>query len=97
MKILWFSNIKLTETQMSGSGTWISGMNDLLSTYYPDVQIANVTIAEVDTVCEEIVRGRSQWVLPKKTTAEDVDLFTTIIDSYHSDMGHRVLLGNNSF
>lgn len=46
MKILWFSNIKLTETQMSGSGTWISGMNDLLSTYYPDVQIANVTIAE---------------------------------------------------
>lgn len=86
MKILWFSNIKLTETQMNGSGTWISGMNDLLSTYYPDVQIANVTIAEVDTVCEEIVRGRSQWVLPKKTTAEDVDLFTTIIDSYHPDI-----------
>ena len=86
MKILWFSNIKLTETQMSGSGTWISGMNDLLSTYYPDVQIANVTIAKVDTVREEIVRGRSQWVLPKKTTAGDMDLFVKIIDSYHPDI-----------
>ena len=71
---------------MSGSGTWISGMNDLLSTYYPDVQIANVTIAKVDTVREEIVRGRSQWVLPKKTTAGDMDLFVKIIDSYHPDI-----------
>ena len=86
MKVIWFSNIRLTEGQMSGSGTWVLGMNNLLSIYYPNVQVANVTMSEVDTIHEEVVRGRTQWVVPQKTTAEDVDLFTKIINSYNPDI-----------
>lgn len=88
MKVIWFSNIRLTDDQMSGSGTWISGMNDLLFTYYPNVQIANVTISEVETLQEEVVRGRYQWVLPRKTTSDDVELFAQIINSYNPDIIH---------
>lgn len=86
MKVIWFSNIRLTEGQMSGSGTWVLGMNNLLSIYYPNVQVANVTMSEVDTIHEEVVRGRTQWVVPQKTTVEDVDLFTKIINSYNPDI-----------
>lgn len=86
MKVLWFSNIKLIEGQMNGSGTWISGMNDLLSQYYPEVHIANVTVADVGQVMEELVNGRRQWVLPKSTTSEDIEIFTEIIQSYAPDL-----------
>lgn len=86
MKVIWFSNIRLTDGQMNGSGTWVLGMNNLLSIYFPNVQVANVTMSEVDTVHEEVVRGRTQWIVPKKTTAGDVDLFVKIINSYNPDI-----------
>lgn len=86
MKILWFSNIRLTENQMSGSGTWISGMNDLLSNYYPEIQIANVTIADVKTICEENIRGRNQWVLPYNTSPNNISIFIKIINTYNPDI-----------
>lgn len=86
MKILWFSNIRLTDSSMYGSGTWIVGMNDLLSFYYPDIQIANVTISNVESIHEEKVRGRHQWILPCKILATDIDVFSKIINSYNPDV-----------
>ena len=86
MKILWFSNIRLTDTSMHGSGTWISGMNDLMSTYYPDIQSANVTISDTKTPQQEDIHGRQQWILPRKTTAADIDIFSKIITSYNPDI-----------
>lgn len=71
---------------MHGSGTWISGMNDLMSTYYPDIQIANVTISDTETILQEDIHGRHQWILPRKTTAKDIDIFSKIIKSYNPDI-----------
>lgn len=86
MRVLWFSNIRLIESQMSGSGTWISGMNDLLSQHYPEVHIANVTVSDVRKVTEELVKGRKQWILPKNTTSDDIEIFAEIIQSYAPDL-----------
>lgn len=88
MRILWFSNIRLTDISMNGSGTWISGMNDLLSVYYPNIQIANVTISNIKTILKENIKGRHQWVLPDNTTSDNVEVFSQIIQFYKPDIIH---------
>lgn len=86
MKILWFSNIRLTGAQMNCSGTWIAGMNDLLKEYYPTIQLANVTLSTADKVTEEDVKQRHQWLLPYGTKASDIELFSLIINKYRPDI-----------
>lgn len=86
MKILWFSNIRLTVTPMSGSGTWIYGMHSLLARYYPNIQIANVTISSTKTIYEENICNRHQWILPQLITPDDVEVFSKIIRSYKPDI-----------
>ena len=86
MKVLWFSNIRLTDTPMSGSGTWIYGMHSLLAKYYPNIQIANVTISNTTTIYEENICNRQQWILPQMITPDDVEVFSKIISSYQPDI-----------
>lgn len=63
MKILWFSNCRLSNNQIKTSGTWLATMSKgLLGN---GIQLYNITQAEVPQIVEEeLESGLHQWVLP---------------------------------
>ena len=63
MKILWFSNIILSENSMSGTGTWIKAMADSLIDF-PDIELFNITKGKVKQTEQNFYKGINQWVLP---------------------------------
>lgn len=63
MKILWFSNIILTEDSMSDTGTWIKAMADSLI-HFPDLELYIVSKGAVKQPEQTYYKGIKQWILP---------------------------------
>lgn len=95
MKILWFSNISLDESDIKGTGTWIYSLAHAIidSTNY---EIANVTFsADKSTSCRKI-NDMTEWKVPQinllKTRNSDLknlsDKYDEIIKTYNPDIIH---------
>jgi len=63
MKILWFSNIILSDQSMSDTGTWIGAMADSL-VVYPEVELIIITKDTIKKTKQIDYKGIKQWVLP---------------------------------
>lgn len=63
MKILWFSNIILSDQSMSGTGTWISAMAESLSSNI-EVELFNVTKGNVPIITKKDYGSIKQWIVP---------------------------------
>lgn len=63
MKVLWFSNIALTDKEPNSSGTW---MNSLSSSLVASgcVQLFNITQAKVKVITKRDKHPIQQWLIP---------------------------------
>jgi len=65
MKCLWFSNCPLTESKISGSGTWIQPMADgLLAT--SALELAVISFADVPQFTRQDYLNAPQWLVPTR-------------------------------
>jgi len=63
MKVLWFSNGYLSDTDLTGTGTWLDSMaRGLLSTN--QVELGIVTFGSVDKLTQRDYHQVKQWIVP---------------------------------
>ena len=61
MKVLWFSNCILGNTESKGSGSWLFGMKDILSS---SVELYNITNSNIDKVSHNKYNDFEEYVIP---------------------------------
>ena len=90
MKILWFTSSKLPVNELQGSGTWVTGMLELIQNYCFDTTITIVTRGKCKDKLKEDTPWGQQWVIPikKKVEKKDVDVVSEIIKLEKPDLIH---------
>lgn len=62
MRVLWFSNIEITNT-LTGTGSWIFAMaNALVNT--GEIKLFNITQGKVKETIRQDYQSISQWLIP---------------------------------
>lgn len=94
MKILWFSNRGIIDSNISGSGSWLYSMSQNL-TYIQDVEIVNITEAtNIHRITEAKSGNIHEWTLPKTKLNDGlpsqkiIDDIVKIVDSCQPDLIH---------
>lgn len=94
MKVLWFSNRGILNSNISGSGSWLYSMSQNLVKYH-DVEMANITDSpSVKTIKEESVGRITEWTLPKERLANGlpskrlIKEIEQIVHNYKPDIIH---------
>jgi len=95
MKILWFSNISLDESDIKGTGTWIYSLAHAIldSTNY---EIANVTFSADESISCRKINNITEWKVPQinllKIRNSELnnlsDKYAEIIKTYNPDIIH---------
>lgn len=68
IRVLWFSNCSIADTQCLGSGSWLHGMRDIIS---PHVELFNLTEANViDTVYKESSKVK-EYIIPIQSLSKE--------------------------
>lgn len=90
MKILWFTSSKLPVNELQGSGTWVTGMLELIQNYCPETTITIVTKGSVQDKWKEDTPWCQQWVIPikRKINKKEVEVVSEIIDLEKPDLIH---------
>lgn len=90
MEILWFTSSKLPVNDLQGSGTWVTGMLELIQNYCSDINITIVTRGSGKDKFKEDTPWGQQWVIPikKKVEKKDVDVVSKIIKLEKPDLIH---------
>lgn len=78
LKVLWFSNIAISNQEMNATGTWIYAMSLALHEYHPEIKIYNITKGRVKHIIHEKVKDVEQWVLPINVNDENNIVFNII-------------------
>jgi glycosyltransferase involved in cell wall biosynthesis len=63
MKVLWFSNRLITKEKVTGTGTWLIAMADIL-TKSNEVQLFNITLGSHKFTKKTVINGIQQWEIP---------------------------------
>lgn len=61
MKVLWFSNCILGNTESKGSGSWLFGMKDVISN---SVELFNLTNSNIDEISHNKYKDFEEYVIP---------------------------------
>jgi len=95
MRVLWFSNCPLIESQITASGTWIQPMAEGLLTT-GSLELAVIAFADVPRFTRHNYRNISQWLVPIRMRAErdglpNLNLVKEIVqacESFQPDLVH---------
>jgi glycosyltransferase involved in cell wall biosynthesis len=95
MKVLWFSNCQLRESEILSTGTWIQSMaTGLLTT--GELELAVIALADVPRLMRQDFQNVQQWLLPSKTrlrnnglpTLKLVKEIVSVCDLFQPDLVH---------
>lgn len=91
MKVLWFSNCCLSQSESSGSGSWLFAMRHLLS---DSVNLYNISDSNVDAVKKIQTDSFCEYIIPKFKLShgipsdEDISKVNNIIQEVNPDIIH---------
>lgn len=94
MRILWFSNILITEMKPSSSGTWIISMLQELRKY-SDIKICVISSANIKSPIRVDFENVEQWVIPYNKlksnglpTKKKIKIISEIVKNFNPDLIH---------
>jgi len=94
MKILWFTNIRISEENFNSSGTWIVSMLEYLIKY-PDLEFLIVCEGDTRIPIRVDYKNIEQWVFPyEKNTIcvnrskKNISFVSEIINTFKPDLIH---------
>lgn len=91
MKVIWFSNCSLSGKAISGSGSWLFAMRDLIA---KDVALINITNGGVNNIYRREGNGIIEYLLPSwklndgVPTSENIKKISKIIKDESPDLIH---------
>lgn len=92
LRILWFSNLAISENECSTTGTWLQAMANEFSKS-EDIILGNVVQASVKRVQIQFSDGIQQWLIPRVKGPHDTpsswgELLLSIIKEFSPDLIH---------
>lgn len=91
MKVLWFSNCVLGNTESKGSGSWLFGMRDIISN---SIELYNITKTDIDEVSYNKYDDLEEYIIPNYKLINGVPSpsnilkIKSIVDKVNPDVIH---------
>ena len=91
MRVLWFSNCVLSDTVCSGSGSWLFGMKEIISS---DVELYNISCSNVSKLFKRTADGLTEFIIPTYKlyegipSAKDISVIQDIVKEISPDIIH---------
>jgi len=95
MRLLWFTNIELTENTIKGTGSWLPAMSKILSEL-TDIELINISSGNVSKITRRDCGSIIQWIVPNSAATKFdglppkyiVDTIVNTVNEFAPDLIH---------